>query len=431
MNRRRGFSLFALAAASAGCASIAGLDLDGLHEREDAGSSGGQGASGGSASGGIGASGGTAGGATGGSGATNSGGSAGSGGVAGSGGTCSESTTRCSGNQPQTCSGGSWTDTGSPCKAPTPTCVAGTCVTMASCQAKGLGLDDCGTPKESCCTSLSVPGGTFKRSYDGVSFTDGTNTASVAGFKLDKYEVTVARFRSFVMAWLDGWRPADGAGRHAHLSGGSGLSNSGPTGNYEIGWDKASWDDALPKTLSDWDTALAGNKASWSPMPVATDKLPINHVTWYEAYAFCIWDGGFLPSEAEWNYAAAGGNEQRVYPFSNPANSTAVGCAQVQHDVCQVGTGTVPVDAKSPQGDGRWSHVQLAGNVREWNLDWFAEPYAKPCSDCAYLDSKSQRAARGGDYLNKDIAARTSVRLTAGAPGVREGAFGIRCARVP
>jgi formylglycine-generating enzyme required for sulfatase activity len=66
-----------------------------------------------------------------------------------------------------------------------------------------------------------VTGGTFYRSNDADS------EATIAGFRLDKYEVTVGRFRNFVDAVVSGWRPAAGAGKHTHLNGGQGLTNSG------------------------------------------------------------------------------------------------------------------------------------------------------------------------------------------------------------
>jgi formylglycine-generating enzyme required for sulfatase activity len=50
---------------------------------------------------------------------------------------------------------------------------------------------------------LLVPGGTYYRSYNGVDFTDKSYPATVADFYLDKYEITVGRFRQFVND--DGW----------------------------------------------------------------------------------------------------------------------------------------------------------------------------------------------------------------------------------
>ncbi len=66
---------------------------------------------------------------------------------------------------------------------------------------------------DNCCKSLLVPGGTFDRSYDGVDFTDPNYPATVSDFYLDKYEITVGRFRRVRERWhgnavkpANGWR---------------------------------------------------------------------------------------------------------------------------------------------------------------------------------------------------------------------------------
>jgi formylglycine-generating enzyme required for sulfatase activity len=300
-------------------------------------------------------------------------------------------------------------------------------------------MTDCGPNRVSCCTSPQVPGGTFDRSYDGISNTNSGNPASVSAFRLDQYEVTVGRFRQFVAAVVGGWRPNGGDGKHTHLNGGQGLSATG--GGYESGWDP-SWTSDLPTTASAWNTDLASG--TWTATAGNSENLPMSHAGWDEAYAFCIWDGGFLPSEAEWNYAAAGGSEQRMFPWSQayPPGSTGISCAEAWYAACTSTGQPNAVGSESPAGDGKWGQADLAGNVGEYNLDWWGD-YVNPCTDCAdvAMPNAGGRLLRGGAVgvpamygtSGLEASSRASTgTFASGGPGLPRGiTSGFRCARAP
>ncbi len=278
----------------------------------------------------------------------------------------------------------------------------------------------CGPKKnDDCCASAVVPGGTFKRSYDGVTYLDATRTATVSDFRLDTYEVTVGRFRGFVVAYPDS-QPKVGTGKN-------------PNNPADPGWDSA-WDSALPGDQVGLASALhCYSYTTWTPSPSDSENLPMGCITWFEAQAFCIWDGGRLPTEAEWNYAAAGGSEQRVFPWSNPPNSTTTDGTYAVYGPASF----VPVGSSSPKGDSKWGQADLAGSVDEWVLDWYSKDYAqapRPCLNCAAFTAgptSTGRASRGGNAAASDSNnILTSIRYQ-DLPSARANAIGFRCARSP
>ncbi len=317
-----------------------------------------------------------------------------------------------------------------------------------SCGTSGDGRTNCGpSGLENCCTSLLVSGisaATFSRSYDGLTtnHTDAKWKAQISSFRLDKYEVSVGRFRSYVAAVTAGWKPAAGSGKHSHLNGGLGLS--GPASGYEPGWDpafttlerfptdKATWDKNLVTTSGMTDPSY---RPTWTSLPGGNEKKPINQVTWFDAYAFCIWDGGFLPSEAEWNYAAAGGVEQRAYPWSvaYPPGATTITSAHATYCGSPCGTDAKNVGTHSPLGDGKWGHSDLVGNVAEWTIDFYKGTYNETtCVDCAftYAPGEDVRMIRGGAAGGDANDVLVSKRGNSGANRRAEWT-GIRCARKP
>jgi formylglycine-generating enzyme required for sulfatase activity len=306
----------------------------------------------------------------------------------------------------------------------------------ASCALNAPGTTTCGSSRETCCASLKVAGGTYDRTYlnDGSAVTGQDDPASVSGFRLDKYLITVGRFRRFVADSVAGWVPAPGSGKHTHLNGGKGLADSASAAN-EPGWD-ASDTIQLATTEAEWMARLNCEPSfqTWTDAAGPNETLPINCIDWYDAYAFCIWDGGFLPSEAEWEYAAAGGDEQREYPWGSkdPGTSSlylisgcnyppgANACSGVVN-VAPVGTATL--------GVGRWGQLDLAGNLAEWTLDWFA-PYVQPCADCVYLTDFSYRVLRGGSF-GTDTQNVFPASRDGDTPPSRNSFYGARCARTP
>lgn len=305
-----------------------------------------------------------------------------------------------------------------------------------SCQYDVPGVTNCGAGGESCCTSLEVAGGMYFRTYtnSGSGPTDEAHPATISGFRLDKYEVTVGRFRQFVSAWNEGYSPPEGSGKQTYLNDGNGLSATG--GGFEPGW-VASDDSNVGPT--DGNLASCGSYATWTPSAGSQENLPINCVNWYEAYAFCIWDGGFLPSEAQWEYAAAGGSQQREYPWgsADPGTDNQYAIYSVINGSCYypyietcVGAANIAPVGTATRGVGVWGQLDLAGNVEEWNLDWYHDPYVDPCTDCAWLMAAPFRVGRGG-YFASGTPSLLSTYRDVGAPSTRDFWIGFRCSRAP
>jgi sulfatase modifying factor 1 len=379
-------------------------------------------------------------------------------------GTCTPGSMQCSDQfTPAVCDA-----TGTPtpqqaCSASTPYCYLGGCVsTYPSCQGGGTGAGaSCGPSSSTdCCASLPVTGGTFGR--DGSSY----YTATVSDFRLDAYEVTVGRFRKFVSATAPAtgapWVPSAGSGKHAYLTGGGLINGVLPEGGtdagtedatveasagdgaapvplYEQGW-VPSWE-TLPSTQQAWADALVcdATYATWTlSTGGAGDALPINCVTWAEAEAFCIWDGGFLPSEAEWAYTASGGSANSEFPWGDTqpgANAMLAdyGCYfGAAAGTCSGTQNIAPVGSIVGGNDALWGQADLAGNVSEWLLDWYALPYTiTPCDDCANTAPEAAaRVLRGGAFYDSANALETSSRSSL-APADRGANLGFRCARPP
>ena len=171
--------------------------------------------------------------------------------------------------------------------------------------------------------------------------------------------------------------------------------------------------------------------------PADRSTHPVNCVDFGQATAYCVWAGKRLPSEEEWEYAAKGGGEGRLFPWGNAPlaetrlNACGIGCPEnlaakgfpAPPPLYAVDDGwpeTAPV-GRFPAGASKHGVLDLLGNVWEWTATEYV----------AYDGSRAEksRVLRGGSWGGGDPTTEQTTNRFRLAPGSRGQFLGFRCAR--
>ncbi|QUJ77350.1 SUMF1/EgtB/PvdO family nonheme iron enzyme [Sulfitobacter albidus] len=177
---------------------------------------------------------------------------------------------------------------------------------------------------------------------------------------------------------------------------------------------------------------IESNSAGWSPKS-GTEEWPMILVTWYGAVAYSLWANGhdwhaenstFLPSEAQWEYAARGPTSKRWPWGDDDLESDAINAGKHQRHAAYKDVADLPLEPVNAKlGVSPFGGLQMAGNVWQWCADWFdPSAYARGgAPSCTGI-----RSERGGSWVSPTDLSRSSYRRGR-IPDAKGRCLGFRC----
>jgi formylglycine-generating enzyme required for sulfatase activity len=292
-----------------------------------------------------------------------------------------------------------------------------------------------------------IPGGIFYMGSDQFDDAVPIHRVEVAGFWMDRTEVTNAQFREFVGA--TGYVTV--AEKPPDLKN---MPNATPEDRKPFSFVFATPDkDVDPNRVSRYTWWKPVKGADWRHPEgpdsdlKGRDNHPVVHVCYLDAHAYAAWAKKRLPTEAEWEFAARGGRDRQRYcwgdeltPGGKYMANTWQGVFPNKNTLRDGFGGIAPVGSFDANDFGLYD---MAGNVWEWCADWYHPAYYKfspdhnPQGPRASFDPLEpgipKRVQRGGSYLCCD---NYCMRYLPGARGKGEpesatNHVGFRCVRDP
>ncbi len=243
---------------------------------------------------------------------------------------------------------------------------------------------------------VEVKGGSFNMGCeDGKEHEKPVHKVSLNSFNISKYEITIEQFSWFL-----------------NIYGSDKVKGGKHKGKKMIYYGD--------EVEEHWEMNL--KKRGWRPCGRCYD-FPVINITWYGANEFCKWANGRLPTEAEWEYAARGGNKTKGYKYSG---SDLIGDV-AWYNYNSGENGNHKVGNKNPNELGS---SDMCGNVWEWVEDWYAEDYYSTSieNNPVNLAKSKYKIMRGGGFENDTL--KNTVTYRSRKPGnTKFGDVGFRLCR--